>query len=283
MSSICAGYVTYNPDINLLRRSIAAILTQVNYIVIVDNASTNKMFVEELQLLSNSIHVIFNESNKGVAVALNQIGKYAEELGCQWFLTLDQDSVCPPNTINVYSEYMNTPNIGLICPYILQRISPNVNANYSNVSEYIQVAITSGSLVRTLAWKDVNGFWDELFIDRVDDDFCFALRDKGWKILQTNRVALEHQIGNPTLHSFIGKKYYTDSYPSFRYYFIARNTIIVCSYYQNLPYNMYKLLLKRFFKILLGEKNKYDKMKAFLKGIKDGVLKVQYGLERSIL
>lgn len=281
MSSICAGYVTYNPDINLLRRSIAAILTQVNYIVIVDNASTNKMFVEELQLLSNSIHVIFNESNKGVAVALNQIGKYAEELGCQWFLTLDQDSVCPPNTINVYSEYMNTPNIGLICPYILQRISPNVNANYSNVSEYIQVAITSGSLVRTLAWKDVNGFWDELFIDRVDDDFCFALRDKGWKILQTNRVALEHQIGNPTLHSFIGKKYYTDSYPSFRYYFIARNTIIVCSYYQNLPYNMYKLLLKRFFKILLGEKNKYDKMKAFLNGIKDGLIKVQNGLERN--
>jgi hypothetical protein len=46
---------------------------------------------------------------------------------------------------------------------------------------------------------------------------------------------------------------------------------------------MYKLLLKRFLKILLGEKNKYDKMKAFLKGIKDGVLKVQYGLERSIL
>ena len=84
---VCAGYVTYNPDIDLLKRSITAIIEQVNYIVIIDNGSVNRIVIEELRHLSSNIHIIFNESNNGVAVALNQIGRYAEQMGCQWFLT----------------------------------------------------------------------------------------------------------------------------------------------------------------------------------------------------
>ena len=277
---VCAGYVTYNPDIDLLKRSITAIIEQVNYIVIIDNGSVNRIVIEELRHLSSNIHIIFNESNNGVAVALNQIGRYAEQMGCKWFLTLDQDSVCPPNMVSVYSEYLHIPKVGLICPVILQRIKLNAPVNLSNTFDYIQVAITSGSLVRTTSWKDVGGFWNDLFIDRVDDDFCLALRDKQWKILQTNRVALEHQIGNPSLHTFMGLKFYTDSYPAFRYYYIARNTIVVCNYYKNLPYNKYKLLLKRFFKILFGESNKYAKLKAFTCGCVDGVKMLNRGLYR---
>ena len=127
----------------------------------------------------------------------------------------------------------------------------------------------------------MNGFWEKLFIDRVDDDFCFALRDNGWKILQTYKVKLEHEIGKPIQHSILGRTYYTDSYPDFRYYYIARNTIIICNYYNNLPYNMYGLLLKKFLKILSGESGKIGKVKSFLHGVADGLKIVRKGIIRA--
>lgn len=278
---VCVGYVTYNPDVKLLQRSLSTIIDQVDYVLIVDNGSDNKSNLASLCHNSNKTNIIYNCSNKGVATALNQIGKYAENLGCPWFLTLDQDSVCPIDLMSIYSKYMLNQDIGIISPFILQRNNSNIKSSTSQVCEFVEIVITSGCLVSTQAWKSVGGFWEDLFIDRVDDDFCLALRDHGWRILQTNQVCLEHQIGNPSLHSLFGKKYYTDSYPSFRYYYIARNTVIVCNYYNNLPYNMYKLLLKRFFKIIFGENNKYDKMQAFLSGLRDGRAKVRKGLERN--
>lgn len=181
----------------------------------------------------------------------------------------------------MYSEYISNEKVALICPYILQRIHHKEKIKFDKEYDYIQVAITSGSLIRIESWIDVNGFWDELFIDRVDDDFCFALKDKGWKIIQTYKVYLEHEIGHPKLHVLFGKKFYTDSYLSFRYYYIARNTIIICRYYRNLPYDMNKILLKRFLKILFGENNKYNKMISFIKGIIDGRKMVKKGLCRN--
>lgn len=277
---ICAGIVTYNPNIELLTTSIKSIIRQVKCIVIIDNASSNLRNIEYLLSQFSNIHLISNNTNKGIAYALNQIAEHAHQNACTWFLTLDQDSVCPENLIKEYSQYISFSDVALICPYILQRIHINDKLYFKDDYKYIQIAITSGSLVKLEAWIDVNGFWNELFIDRVDDDFCLALRDKGWKVLQTYRVKLEHEIGYPEVRHFMGKTYYTDSYPDFRYYYIARNTILVCAYYKNLPYNMYVMLLKKLFKIILGEKHKIKKIKSFLRGMQDGRIMVKNGLER---
>lgn len=280
INEICAGYVTYNPNISLLKQSVLAIVNQVDRILIIDNNSTNKDDIRCLRDIDHKICIIFNDSNKGVAVAFNQIGKYAYDYNYKWFLTLDQDSVCPQNMIEIYSLYVSISNVGLICPFIRQRNMVNNKIEWKNHIEYIQIAISSGSLVRTEAWCDVNGFWDKLFIDRVDDDFCLALRDRGWKILQINDVELEHEIGYPIVRNFMGKRYYTDSYPEFRYYYIARNTLLVSAYYKNLPYNSLKLLCKRLLKILLGEDGKIKKLRSFMHGIFDGLNMISKGVQR---
>lgn len=280
-SHFCAGIVTYNPSLDLLLQAVGSIINQTSSLVIIDNASKNiDGIINSLKRFSK-IEFICNKSNVGIATALNQIGEFAKAHDCAWFLTLDQDSICPKNLLEIYSEYTLKDDIAIICPYILRRINFNKEIILDKEYEFIQVAITSGCLVRTKAWESVNGFWEKLFIDRVDDDFCFALRDNGWKILQTYKVKLEHEIGKPIQHSILGRTYYTDSYPDFRYYYIARNTIIVCKYYNNLPYNMYGLLLKKFLKILSGESGKIGKMKSFLHGVADGFKIVRKGIIRA--
>lgn len=277
----CAGIVTYNPDPSLLLRAIGSIIDQIPFLVIIDNASKNRDEIINSINGFSKIKLICNSRNVGIATALNQIGEFSKVHNCTWFLTLDQDSICPKNLLEIYSKYTLKEDVAIICPYILRRIYFNKEIIPDIEYEFIQVAITSGCLVRTKAWESVNGFWEKLFIDRVDDDFCFALRDNGWKILQTYKVKLEHEIGKPIQHSILGRTYYTDSYPDFRYYYIARNTIIVCNYYNNLPYNMYGLLLRRFLKILSGESGKIGKMKSFLHGVADGLKIVRKGIIRA--
>lgn len=280
-TQFCAGIVTYNPSLDLLLQAVGSIINQISSLVIIDNASKNIYGIINSLKRFSKIEFICNKSNVGIATALNQIGEFSKAHDCAWFLTLDQDSICPKNLLEIYSEYTLKDDIAIICPYILRRINFNKEIILDKEYEFIQVAITSGCLVRTKAWESVNGFWEKLFIDRVDDDFCFALRDNGWKILQTYKVKLEHEIGKPIQHSILGRTYYTDSYPDFRYYYIARNTIIICNYYNNLPYNMYGLLLKKFLKILSGESGKIGKVKSFLHGVADGLKIVRKGIIRA--
>ena len=270
--SIAVGVVTYNPDIQLLFRCISSIINQVSYTIIVDNGSKN---IDDISLMLqhfNNVVLVKNEKNEGIAYALNKIGQKSEEFNCSWFLTLDQDSVCDSNMIAQYLNYIDVENVAIIVPRIKLRVHSNNSINAKSGFEYVNLAITSGSLIKTSAWKQVQGFWDFLFIDKVDDDFCYAVREANMKIISVNEVVLEHEIGTPRIHSFFGVKFFTDSYPHFRYYYIARNTIIVSFSHKNLVNNNVVFsLFKRFIKIVVGEDNKCQKLKSFIKGVKDGI------------
>lgn len=281
---ICAGIVTYNPNILLLEKCINSIEDQVEYVILIDNNSTNIEEINKLLEKYRKTELLCNYENKGIAFALNQIANKAIEYGCEWFLTLDQDSICDSRMILVYKEYVNIVDVAVICPNIELRVLNNqtkesmVEAKF----EYIDTAITSGSLIRVDDWKKVRGFWEYLFIDKVDDDFCYAVRNNGKRILRTNEIILEHEIGKPVVKKFLWKQYYADNYPKFRYYYIARNTILIHYCYKNTGYNAFKILLIRGAKIILGENRKLAKLSFFIRGIFDGIKWICISGERGI-
>ncbi len=269
---ICAGIVTYNPDLSLLNRCIASIKDKVNFIFVVDNGSKSENDIFEIQKDYSNIKVILNRCNRGIAAALNQIAVESNNFGAEWFLTLDQDSVCPSNIIDEYKAYINISDVGMLCPSIKLRIHGGQKLiKKNNTFEDVPTAITSGSLVRVSVWDEVNGFWEYLFIDRVDDDFCYTIRENNYRIIKINNVMMEHEIGQPKQHRFLWIKYYTDSYPDFRYYYIARNSVIVFGIHELCKNNIFLIIFKRFFKIILGENRKYKKVKNFLIGLFDGI------------
>ena len=127
---ICAGIVSYNPCKERLMDNIKSIISQVAYVIIVDNGSANyTQFSAQLSVLGDKIIIIRNTDNKGIACALNQIMEQGEILGATWVLTLDQDSICPTNLIQEYEKHsqflsslnVKNENVGIICPIIHDR------------------------------------------------------------------------------------------------------------------------------------------------------------------
>jgi len=89
---------TYN-RLDLTKRMLKSLFetTTIPFsLIIVDNGSEDGTveFLKDYQWPCDA-HLIFNEANKGIAVARNQTLKKADEIGTDWFCTIDNDVEMP--------------------------------------------------------------------------------------------------------------------------------------------------------------------------------------------
>ena len=266
VKKLFAGIITFNPDIPLLERNIAAVRPQVELIVIVDNHSEN---IGQIKTLAGKYHceIICNNQNKGIAAALNQATRAGEAQDYEWMLSLDQDSECPVDFCSTLSSFFTRdPHIAIVAPIIRDR--KNGIIGHRPIGEYgeVRTCITSGSCTRLTAWNEIGGYDEKLFIDSVDFDFCYRLRKVGYKVIQTDSDVLEHFIGEAKRTNFFNLRFQEHS--AFRYYYIARNNI----YYPKKNHLYIHMIrgyirnLKLISNILLFEKDKKAKIKSILRG-----------------
>lgn len=270
-SIIAAGIVTYNPDINRLKDNIAAVITQVSSVIIVDNASDN---IDEILSLTDDLSTVFcirNKANYGIAKALNILFEECMRKGCKWVLTLDQDSVCPFNMVDVFKNYIDT-NIAILCPRIIDVNVKNKEGENEKNNVFVKRCITSGSLTRIQAWNDVNGFDEKMFIDGVDHDFCDRLVRHGYYILQVNSVEMMHELGFTQMKKFFFLPVTVRNHTAFRKYYIAKNIIYLDKKNKCAAYPVSALLreIKLICIVLIYEKDKYHKVREIMRGIHDG-------------
>lgn len=275
--NIIAGIVLYNPDIQRLKENIDAILAQVNEIVLVDNASNNKSEILDLLGRYDNCIMIENSDNMGIAFALNRIFEYANEKKCEWFLTLDQDTVCYDKLIQNYIqviEKIDITKVGMLTciaddrNYVLEN-SFSADDDYKEVT----YCITSGALVNTKAAKECDGWKEVLFIDNVDGEFCIHLKKLGYKVISLNYHGILHEVGHGQNVRFLWKKDVVYNHPAIRHYYVARNKIYVARMYPDF-FNLKEELKKEkrhIRKVWMYEKDKKNKVAAIKKGVKDGL------------
>ena len=235
---ILAGIVTFNPNLELLQKNLASVLSQVDYLLIVDNHSDN--YEEINNLRSDKVYVIDNESNRGIACALNQEFRFAKEKGFKWVLTLDQDTIIPDNMLSEYKKYCDYEAVGMLTCRIQDRNLELNNIQYVNEYDYISDCITSGSLLQVDVWEIVNGFCEDMFIDSVDHDMCFNLLEHGYKILRVNNVALSHAVGESIYVISFGKRYQLYNETPLRNYYQFRNCIYLLKRHKKIVLKAYK-------------------------------------------
>lgn len=277
-SNITAGIVLYNSDIDRLCENINAVKNQVDQIIFFDNNSKNIDSIENLILSQNiKYHILKSTNNNGIAFALNEIAKYAIDQGYEWLLTLDDDSVVYPDLIAQYSKYLLKESVGQLSCLLKDRNIKSQkieNKDKWSIKEQ-KYAITSASLIKLSALAEAGGFNTDLFIDWVDNEICCALRRVGYKTFQVNYVGLLQEMGSIKSHKLFKKVFYTPNYNSIRYYYNARNSIFVSRLYpseektKKIIVNQLKMMIQ----IILFESDKYSKVKAITKGIKDGLTK----------
>lgn len=291
MIDICAGIITYNPDIDRLKENIAAVLPQVQGLVVVDNFSDNINDIKELlKAIENeydsagiNIGLIENDKNKGIAHGLNQLMEYAvRNKAADWVLTLDQDTVVYDNLVKMYRDFILSENYNnKMASLTCLREDRNYEEKNSNGGassegdlpyEEVKSCITSGNLISAEAWRKVRGFDGRLFIDMVDDEFCYRLRENGYKIVRINSFGYLHELGENVRNvRFLWMHKTVLEYSPIRKFYTARNTVYMRRRFRLRLINEYSVyLLKRMAGTLLYEKKKLSGMRAYFKGIRAG-------------
>lgn len=278
MDSVFAGIVLFNPEIDRLIENITHIICQVDRLILVDNGSANKKEIQNIiqNLNSTKIQYIDLLENKGIAAALNVIAEFTESCGVKWVLTLDQDTVCKDNIIDIYRKYLSIRNVGqFTCLYqdrnFLDDRLKRDTIGYCELKK-VPWCITSAALLNIEAWKKAGKFDETLFIDQVDYDMCLTMREKGYWIYQVGFVGFVHEIGQGHIIKFGPWKIKTWNHSPFRRYYGTRNAIIVAAKHKEI--NLIRAFLgavKHIAIIFIFEDNKLDKLVAGLKGLRDGV------------
>lgn len=282
MCKVVAIIISYNPDNNLLD-SVNLLENQVEKIIIVDNGS-KKEKVKEINLIRDinkeKIEVIFNEENLGIATALNIGVKEGLRQGYNWILTMDQDSKCSKDMVEKMFEVYNgieekeRRDILSIFPnFVDERIQSIEENSDMDAYEYVDADITSGNLLKAEVFDKVGFFDDSLFIDLVDIDFCMRLNEKNIKMIKVRDAILYHSLGESQSVKSIFGKFNTSNHSALRRYYMTRNRFYTWEKYKDLnsfTLNRDKSLFKKeFIKIVLGEKDKINKIKMVFKGYKD--------------
>lgn len=265
-----AGIVLFNPDIERLEENISAISPQVGSLILVDNGSKNIDDIKKLIAGYGNITYIRNDDNYGIAKALDQIINKADELGAEWALTLDQDTVCEPDIIEKYDTFTKRAkdNVAIITSKYKDR---SVEVDFGMTQEYEKVSfcITSGAFNNVRCIKAVGGFDEKLFIDMVDYDICYALTRNGYKIIRLNYTGFLHEVGRSTSKKFFGKDIIIFNHSPLRKYYWVRNSIYLKRKYK-LGFRSDVRVVKRMIQTLLYENDKFHKLKSMFKGVADG-------------
>jgi len=280
-NNVCAIIIAFNDYISL-NRCIKSLLGKVSYICVVDNST----YTDKLTYNKEEIIYIKNTTNIGLGGALNIGIKKALKLKIDWVLLLDQDSIIEDNMINnmINSfENSNDENIGQIVPVVYDKNTstylPSLSFSKFSLKKiykpkkntFIDFQITSGSLIKKEVFNNI-GYKDEhFFIDYIDFDYCFRLRTFGYKILLSKDALMFHSLGEKSTKagvSFI-------QHSSERIFYQVRNRLILMKRFKkNFPFfivNESKNMILKFFKIIILEDEKKQKLINYFKGLIDGL------------
>lgn len=277
MESVCVGIVTYNPTIELLKKSVDILKMQTNKIIIVDNHSSN---IEEIKELDQE-HIVLIEldENFGIAYALNYIMDIAEKQGYDYVLSLDQDTVVAKDYIEKIMCFDWDEDIAIVCPSVFDRYRGVQDISGKAIScvqdssiSYVDQCITSGAVTKVKAWKAIDKYDEILFIDNVDFDFCQRLRKNGYRIAKNSSVEINHAIGDGKVYKFFLGEISVHNHNAFRKYYISRNKIYTdYKIHNRIRIKSFASNAKLLIKTILFEDKKYEKTKAIIRGTKDGI------------
>jgi rhamnosyltransferase len=272
MVRIAALVILYNPDKNILD-NINSYINQVEKIIIVDNSElSNEVLLANTSF--KNFEYIFNNSNIGVAAALNIGAQKAIDQGFEFLLTMDQDSRASIGMVKeLLSIIQSSENVGIAS-------AENLDVDILDLPKlehlYIKAVlftITSGNLLSLNAYKSAGGFLDKLFIDHVDHEYCLRLNKNNYKVIRTNKVIVYHKLGDTKRRKFFRWIFYPSNHSPLRLYYRTRNRLFVDNLYRK-SFPQYvkrdrRNFVRELFEIIVFEKNIGEKIKMIFQGYSD--------------
>jgi rhamnosyltransferase len=210
--------VTWQPNLAVLGDLLAALATQVGWIIVVDNGTPNPSCHEFLAQRSGITLVELGE-NRGLAHAMNVgIARARAMPQVTHVLLMDQDSVpeagmvaaltsaCGRLAVNTrvaaVGPRFRDPREPGDTPFVQIRFPFNRKLRCDGTCETIRCdfVISSGCLVPLAVLDDVGVMDDALFIDNIDLDWCFRASAAGYALHGVCAAHLRHSLGETRRH-----------------------------------------------------------------------------------
>ncbi|MDA3944042.1 MAG: glycosyltransferase family 2 protein [Bacteroidetes bacterium] len=241
--------------------NVIAYSSEVAELVIADNASTDDS-VSFLQSHYPEIRLIVNAGNFGFSTGYNLALKQIE---ADYYVLLNSDIEVTPHWIEPVIALMESDKKIAACqpkirsleqpaffeyagagggfidkfgyPFCRGRLFQQVEEDHGQYDDDLEVFWASGAcmFVRADLYHQYGGLDDSFFAHMEEIDFCWRMKNQGYKIMYTGKSAVYH-IGGGTLP----KKSYRKTYLNFR------NNLSLL--YKNLPQDqLVKIILLRLF------------------------------------
>lgn len=287
---VAAIVVIYQPDVLKLHALVNAIGDQVDWLVLIDNgegAIYSKFSIDcripNLQLLSMG-------ENRGLATAQNKGIKRAKDLGAEFVLLLDQDSLPASGMVSSLLEVITTlQDQGLRVAAVGPRYT---DQNQRNLHPFVRIGglcvkrfdcessdqtvevdhlISSGSLIPMAVLAAIGGMREELFIDYVDTEWSLRASRMGYRLFGVCNATMRHGLGDRP-YRFFGS--YLPIHSPLRHYYLFRNSIWL--YRQHwISWNwkaaiLWSVLFKLIF-FSIVPRDRLSQVKMILRGLSDGL------------
>ncbi len=133
--------------------------------------------------------------NKGLSEPYNFILSKAMITNVDWLFLYDQDSLITETAIDKMKECVENginDDIVIVAPTIQYFDIPPMDLS----TKYEKFAINSGSMLNVKLIQEKKLLYDEnLFLDKVDHDFCKQIEAKNLRILRLGDVILQQELG----------------------------------------------------------------------------------------
>lgn len=258
-----AAYITCYYDILSTKKCVQAIESQsakVSLIYITNNSK------QALSLESDNTQLIIHHhpENIGISGGLQNAIQWAVENNYDFLWTFDQDSFPTPNCLEILLTTYESLNredykVGIIAPTPIDPTSTQIvqgvifqrdmfigyKPDNSTFPYECDAPITSGSFISLAAAKMIEPPRSDLFIDGVDLDYGYRLKQQGFHNIIVPDAIMYHNFGDPKTVKFLNRDIIYQQYIPLRHYYICRNhTYLELQFSQGI----YKItcLMKRF-------------------------------------
>ncbi|MBR5699753.1 MAG: hypothetical protein IKX37_01525 [Bacteroidales bacterium] len=275
---ILAVTVVYEPDPELLLRSVASYVDAVDKVLVWRNSPIPESLEARLAALGENegkIEFRGDGTNVGISRALNAVWQEVVGSGIDALLTMDQDSIW-----HHFKDFLNlieTPAApkGFYAPRILSAQEGEGGGNSPQKSEFtpFETAFTSGMLIPSDILERVGGWCEDFRVDGVDNEFCLHAKTLGIQGYRCPAGWLEHTLGKVEFRTLFGLRFRTYNYTPERLFGIYRNNLLAIKKYPSVSGNFRRQfyrtwLWKRPLRMLLGERNLKEKFAAVRQGIR---------------
>lgn len=269
--------VLYNPSEEEIK-NVNSYIDKVDFGVIIDNSTVdNEQWIFSLLNNDGKIKYYSEQKNLGLCRAFNIGVGFLKQKGCDWALLFDADSKLEKDIVSIYKDAIrlyDKDQVAVFCPvHVFER---SKNQPYDGYKE-VKWSMTSGWLVNINIFDKQNGFFEELFVDGLDMDYCYKSLGNGYKIIECGNAYLIHNPAETKSISIFGRKIKYGTASPFRYYMQARQLVWCLLNYKEKE--CFVLYCYKWFKVIFLFSNKKEYIRSMLKGTKDG--KIIYKKQKS--